>query len=151
MLDMKRFLILSSLFISCNGFAQDQNQFIFESEPPVDCLEDKKEGAEGGGYAYDDYCVYKSKVGNIITIDVRVKVGENQTVFNIPYDNIRHAGVITQVYYNQGPLGKSQWFLLPYTRGIVLFAGSITLPINEWVNNGITMGAWIRVVILTSE
>ena len=144
-------ILIVSLLVALNGWAEDENQFIFESEPPVDCLEDKKEGAEGGGYAYDDYCVYKSKVGNIITIDVRVKAGENQTVFDIPYDNIRHAGVITQVYYNQGPFGKSQWFLLPYTRGIGLFAGSVTLPINEWVNNGITIGAWIRVVILTSE
>ena len=143
--------LIVSLLVALNGWAEDENQFIFESEPPVDCLEDFKEGAEGGGYAYDDYCVYKSKVRNIITIDIRVKEGENQTVFNIPDSKIRYAGVITQVYYNQGPFGKSQWFLLPYRRGIVLHTGSITLPINEWVNDGLTVGAWIRVVILTSE
>ena len=150
---MNRLITLTSLLllVASNTWAEDENQFVFESEPPVDCLEDFKEGAEGGGCAYDDYCVYKSKVGNIITIDVRIKAGENQTVFDIPYGKIRYAGVITQIYYNQGPFGKSQWFLLPYTRGIGLFPNSITLPINEWVNNGITIGAWIRVVILTSE
>ena len=28
---------------------------------------------------------------------------------------------------------------------------SITLPINQWVSDGLTVGGWIRVVILTSE
>ena len=62
---MKHLLtLIVSLLVALNGWAEDENQFIFESEPPVDCLEDFKEGAEGGGYAYDDYCVYKSKVRN---------------------------------------------------------------------------------------
>ena len=125
---MKKLILTSVLLLFASiGWAEDENQFVFESEPPVDCFEDFKEGAEGGGYAYNDYCVYKSKVGNIITIDVRIKTGENHTTFDIPYGKIRYAGVITQVYYNQGPFGKSQWSLLPYTRGIVFFPNSMNL------------------------
>ena len=102
------------------------------------------------GYVYKDYCVHKASASNIITIDVRVKEGENQTVFDIPYDGIRHEGILIQVYYNPGPFGKSQWFLLPYTKGIALMPNSITLPINQWVSEGLTIGGWVRVVILTS-
>jgi len=149
---MRSLLLISSFFLTFNIVAEEQNQFVFESEPPVDCLEDyqqffgKKDRDD-----YEDYCVHKASAGNIITIDVRVKEGVNQTVFNIPYIGIRHEGVLIQVYYNAGPFGKSQWFLMPYSNNIALFPGSITLPINEWVSEGLTVGGWIRVVILASE
>ena len=84
------------------------------------------------------------------TIDIRVKEGENQTVFDIPYSSIRHEGILIQVYYNPGPFGKSQWFLLPYRKGIALMPNSLTLPINQWVSEGLTVGGWVRVVILKS-
>ena len=94
-------------------FADEENQFVFESEPPVDCLEDYQEDLDNmDGYLYEDYCVHKTSAGNIITIDVRVKEGENQTVFDIPYSGIRHEGILMQVYYNPGPFGKSQWFFI---------------------------------------
>ena len=145
-------IILLSLLISFNAFAEEENQFVFESEPPVNCLEDYQEDLDNmNGYDYEDYCVHKATAGNIITIDVRVKEGENQTVFDIPYDGIRHEGILIQVYYNPGPFGKSQWFLLPYTKGIALMPNSITLPINQWVSEGLTVGGWVRVVILTSD
>ena len=149
---MKSLLLISSILLTFNIVAEEQNQFVFESEPPVDCLEDyQRFFGNKDSYGYEDYCVHKASAGNIITIDVRVKEGENQTVFDIPYNGIRHEGVLIQVYYNPGPFGKSQWFLLPYTKGIALFPGSITLPINEWVSEGLTVGGWIRVVILASE
>ena len=41
--------------------------------------------------------------------------------------------------------------LLSYTKGIALMPNSITLPINQWVSEGLTIGGWVRVVILTSK
>ena len=94
---MKGFLIVFSLLISFNAFAEEENQFVFESDPPVNCLEDYQEDLDNiDGYDYDDYCVHKASAGNIITIDVRVKAGENQTVFDIPYSSIRHEGILIQ-------------------------------------------------------
>ena len=149
---MNILIFIFSFFVSSVVFADEDNQFVFESEPPVDCLEDYQEDLDNmDGYVYKDYCVYKASASNIITIDVRVKEGENQTVFDIPYSGIRHEGILIQVYYNPGPFGKSQWFLLPYTKGIALMPNSITLPINQWVSEGLTIGGWVRVVILTSK
>ena len=149
---MKSLLLIFSFFLTFNIVAEEQNQFVFESEPPVDCLEDYQQFfGNKDSYGYEDYCVHKASAGNIITIDVRVKEGVNQTVFNIPYIGIRHEGVLIQVYYNAGPFGKSQWFLMPYSNNIALFPGSITLPINEWVSEGLTVGGWVRAVILTSD
>ena len=149
---MRTLFILFSCIFCVNGFTEDQNQFVFETEPPVDCLEDYQEDLDNmDGYDYKDYCVHKASAGNIITIDVRVKEGENQTVFDIPYNGIRHEGVLIQAYYNAGSFGKSQWFLMPYTKGIALMPGHITLPINQWISEGLTVGGWIRVVILASE
>ena len=149
---MKIIILFFSFFVSSAVFAEEENQFVFESEPPVDCLEDYQEDLDNmDGYDYEDYCVHKASAGNIITIDIRVKEGENQTVFDIPYSSIRHEGILIQVYYNAGPFGKSQWFLLPYTKGIALMPNSISLPINQWVSDGLTVGGWIRVVILTSK
>ena len=148
---MRSLLLISSILLSFNAFAEEQNQFVFESEPPVDCLEDYQQFFGKDRDDYEDYCVHKVSAGNIITIDVRVKEGENQTVFDIPYSGIRHSGILIQVYYNAGPFGKSQWFLLPYTKGIMLMPNSITLPINQWISEGLTVGGWIRIVILASE
>ena len=149
---MNILILIFSFFTASTVFADKDNQFVFESVPPVDCLEDYQEDLDNmDGYDYEDYCVHKATSGNIITIDVRVKEGENQTVFDIPYDGIRHEGILIQVYYNPGPFGKSQWFLLPYTKGIALMPNSITLPINQWVSEGLTVGGWVRAVILTSE
>ena len=147
----EKFVINLQLFLTFNTVAEEQNQFVLETESPVDCLEDyqlffgQKDRDD-----YEDYCVHKASAGNIITIDVRVKEGENQTVFDIPYSSIRHEGIMIQVYYNAGPFGKSQWFLFPYIKGIMLMPNSITLPIKQWVSDGLTVGGWIRVVILTS-
>ena len=148
---MRSLLLISSILLSFNAFAEEQNQFVFESEPPVDCLEDYQQFFGKDRDDYEDYCVHKASAGNIITIDVRVKEGENQTVFDIPYNGIRHEGVLIQAYYNAGSFGKSQWFLMPYTKGIALMPGHITLPINQWISEGLTVGGWIRVVILASE
>ena len=149
---MNILIFIFSFFVSSAVFAEEESQFVFESEPPVNCLEDYQEDLDNmNGYDYEDYCVHKATAGNIITIDVRVKEGENQTVFDIPYDGIRHEGILMQVYYNPGPFGKSQWFLLSYTKGIALMPNSITLPINQWVSEGLTVGGWVRVVILTSD
>ena len=149
---MNILIFIFSFFVSSAVFAEEESQFVFESEPPVNCLEDYQEDLDNmNGYDYEDYCVHKATSGNIITIDVRVKEGENQTVFDIPYDGIRHEGILMQVYYNPGPFGKSQWFLLSYTKGIALMPNSITLPINQWVSEGLTVGGWVRVVILTSD
>jgi len=149
---MNILILIFSFFATSTVFADEDNQFVFESEPPVDCLEDYQEDMDNmNGYDYEDYCFHISSAGSLITIDVRVKEGENQTVFDIPYDGIRHEGILIQVYYNPGPFGKSQWFLLPYTKGIALMPNSITLPINQWVSEGLTIGGWVRVVILTSE
>ena len=149
---MKILLLIFSFFLTFNTVAEEQNQFVFETEPPVDCLEDYRQFfGNKDSYGYEDYCVHKASAGNIITIDVRVKEGVNQTVFYIPYSSIRHEGVLIQVYYNPGPFGKSQWFLMPYSKGIALFPGSITLPINQWVSEGLTIGGWVRAVILTSQ
>ena len=148
---MNILIFIFSFFVSSVVFADEDNQFVFESEPPVDCLEDYHEDLDNmNGYDYEDYCVHKASAGNIITIDVRVKELENRTVFDIPYDGIRHEGILMQVYYNPGPFGKSQWFLLPYTKGIALMPNSLTLPINQWVSEGLTVGGWVRVVILKS-
>ena len=91
---MKIPILLFSFFVSSTVFAEEENQFVFESEPPVNCLEDYQEDLDNiDGYDYEDYCVHKASAGNIITIDVRVKAGENQTVFDIPYSSIRHEGI----------------------------------------------------------
>ena len=51
---MKGFLIVFSLLISFNGFAEEENQFVFEPEPPVDCLEDYQEDLDNmNGYDYE--------------------------------------------------------------------------------------------------
>ena len=148
---MNILIFIFSFFVSSAVFADEDNQFVFESEPPVDCLEDYQEDLDNmNGYDYEDYCVHKASAGNIITIDVRVKEVENLTVFDIPYDGIRHEGILMQVYYNPGPFGKSQWFLLPYTKGIALMPNSLKLPINQWVSEGLSVGGWVRVVILKS-
>ena len=148
---MKIIILIFSILFSSNAVTVEESQFVFESDSPVDCLEDYREDLDNlNGYNYEDYCFHTVSAGKIITIDVRVKEGENQTVFDIPYAGIRHEGALIQVYYNPGSFGKSQWFLLPYTRGIALMPNSITLPINQWITEGLTVGGWVRVVILSS-
>ena len=52
---MKKFLIVLSLLISFNAFVKEENQFVFESEPPVNCLEDYQEDLDNmDGYDYED-------------------------------------------------------------------------------------------------
>ena len=117
--------------------------------PPKDCYQDLTE--EEAEYYYEDFCVYESKTGNLTTIDIRVKPEGNQEVFNIPYSSLRHAGAIIQIYYSSAVFGKSQWMLIPDSRSVYIHPNSISLPINEWVKDGLSPGVFIRVVILTHE
>ena len=43
---MKILILLFSFFVSSTVFAEEENQFVFESEPPVNCLEDYQEGLD---------------------------------------------------------------------------------------------------------
>tara|TARA_B100001029_G_C14629912_1_gene218618 strand:- start:176 stop:307 length:132 start_codon:yes stop_codon:yes gene_type:complete len=40
---MKILILLFSFFVSSAVFAEEESQFVFESEPPVNCLEDYQE------------------------------------------------------------------------------------------------------------
>ena len=139
---MKKLILLTVFLVTANVWAED-------IQPPVNCLEDFKE--EGVPYAYEDYCIYHAKVGNITTIDIKVKEEGNELIYDIPYSNLRYAGAIVQIYYTVGVYGKSQWFLLPDSKGIVVMPNSILLPIDEWVKDGFPADSYVRVVILTSE
>ena len=138
---MKSLFLITILLITPNTFAED-------IQPPVNCLEDFKE--EAGPYAYEDYCIYQAEVGNITTIDIKVKEEGNELIYDIPYANLRYAGAIVQIYYTVGVYGKSQWFLFPDSKGIVVMSNSILLPIDEWVKDGFPADSYVRVVILTS-
>ena len=138
---MKKLILLTVFLVTANVWAED-------IQPPVNCLEDFKE--EGGPYVYDDRCIYQSKIGNIITIDIKVKEEDNELIYDIPYHNLRYAGAIVQIYIS-GAFGKSQWFAMPFLRGVIIMPGSIHLPIDEWVEDGFPVDNYLRVVILTSE
>ena len=137
---MKKLILLTGLLIAFNGWAEDL-------QLPKDCYEDLAE--EPLEYYYEDYCIYEYKAGNITTIDIRIKPEGNQTVFDIPYANLRHAGAIIQIYYSSGVFGKSQWYFMPDAKGLVIMPNSILLPIDEWVEDGFPIYSFIRVVILT--
>ena len=58
---MNILILIFSFFTASTVFADEDNQFVFESEPPVDCLEDYQEDLDNmDGYVYKDYCVYKA-------------------------------------------------------------------------------------------
>ena len=51
---MKILILIFSFFISSTVFANEKNQFVFESEPPVNCLEDYQEDLDNmNGYDYE--------------------------------------------------------------------------------------------------
>ena len=118
------------------------------TQPPVNCLEDFTE--EEGPYVYEDYCIYEAQVGNITTIDIKIKAEGNALNYDIPYSNLRYRGAIIQIYIN-GAFGKDQWVAMPFLRGVFLMSNSIHLPIDEWVEDGFPVGKYIRVVIIHSE
>ena len=134
-------ILLSLLIVAFCGWAEDLPS-------PKDCYEDLAE--EPAEYVYEDFCVYESKVGNLITIDIRVPPKDNQEVFTIPYGHLRYGGVIVQIYYSSMVFGKSQWMLIPDYKGVYIHPNSISLPIDKWIQDGLSSGAFIRVVILTS-
>ena len=141
-MNKKLILISALLLFAFNGWTEDL-------QPPKDCYEDLAE--EPLEYYYEDYCIYESRVGNITTIDIRIKPEGNQTVFDIPYANLRYAGAIIQIYYSSMVFGKSQWILMPDSRGVYIHPNSISLPIDEWIEDGFPINSFIRVVFLTHE
>ena len=140
---MKRLTIFTSLLllIAFNSWSE-------VVQPPVNCLEDFTE--EEGPYVYEDYCIYQAQVGNITTIDIKIKAEGNALNYDIPYSNLRYRGAIVQIYIN-GAFGKDQWVAMPFLRGVFLMSNSIHLPIDEWVEDGFPVGKYIRVVIINSE
>ena len=139
---IKKLILLAGLLLAFDGWAEDV-------QPPKDCYEDLAE--EPLEYYYEDHCIYESSVGNITTIDIRINPESHETVYDIPYANLRHAGAIIQIYYSSGVFGKSQWMLMPGSKGIVIMPNSILLPIDKWVEDGFPIYSFIRVVILTAE
>ena len=135
-------IFLSLLIIAFCGWTEDLPS-------PKDCYEDLAE--ESAEYHYENFCVYESKVGNLVTIDIRVLPKDNQEVFNIPYEHVRFAGAIIQIYYSSMVFGKSQWMLIPNSRVVYIHPNSISLPIDKWIEDGLTPGVFIRIVILTHE
>ena len=94
--------------------------------------------------------MYEAEVGNITTIDIKIKAEGNALNYDIPYSNLRYRGAIVQIYIN-GAFGKDQWVAMPFLRGVFLMSNSIHLPIDEWVEDGFPVGKYIRVVIIHSE
>ena len=53
-----KILIFFSFFISSTVFTEEENQFVFESEPPVNCLEDYQEDLDNmNGYNYESLLI----------------------------------------------------------------------------------------------
>ena len=52
---MKILILIFSFFIASTVFAEEENQFVFESEPSVNCIEDYQEDLDNmDGYDYED-------------------------------------------------------------------------------------------------
>lgn len=116
-------------------------------------IENCKDGIVERQYDYSDKCLYSARVGQIFTLDVRIieeHKGQEDIVIEIPYSNLRYSGAILQVYYNLA-VGKAQWLPFPSTRGIYIMPDSLLLPIGSWIESGLTIGTFVRIVLLTTS
>ncbi len=117
-----------------------------QAEPPIDC-----EANQRGPFA--DLCVHETSVGRMITIDLKIKEEhgrQDSIIVDIPYANIRHSGVIMQLYYNSA-MGKAQWVPLSDIGGIYLHPDTILLPVQSWIKRGLAPGRLVRIVLLFGE
>ena len=117
-----------------------------QAEPPIDCEANRR-----GPFA--DLCVHETSLKRMITIDLKIKEEhgrQDDVIVDIPYANIRHSGVIVQLYYNSA-MGKAQWVPLSDIGGIYLHPNSILLPVQSWIKRGLAPGRLVRIVLLIGE
>lgn len=114
----------------------------------VDCVEDVRNMPE-----YADQCSHRAAVGSIYTVDVRLKqehLTEQDIIVEVPYANLRGSGAIIQLYYS-GVIGKSQWIPLPSSQGIYIMPNSLLLPVKLWIDSGLPLGSFVRIVLITGN
>ena len=102
---------------------------------------------------FPNQCIHISPVSQILTIDLKIKpehAKEEEVFIDIPYRNLRHSGVILQLYYNSA-VGKAQWVSFPQTGRIFVHPNSLMLPVADWMKQGLKEGQFIRVVMIRGE
>lgn len=106
---------------------------------------------KGGPFKYPDACWEKSMTTHMVTVDVRVTPDRALLKYldiEIPgIKNVRSEGYLVQIYYS-GVMGKAQWNIMPSLSGVVIMPHTVSLPIEEWVKRGFTVGGFVRLVIM---
>ena len=119
------------------------------SEEVGDCAEEAKRFPHN----YGDQCTYRSDSGSLYTYDLRINkehVNKDEVFLDIPYGNIRASGVILQLFYS-GAFGKSQWIPFPNYDGVYVMPNNLLLPVKAWIEAGIPIGTFVRVVLITAK
>ena len=119
------------------------------SEEVGDCAEE----ARRSPHNYGDRCTYRSYSGSIHTYDLRIKkehADEEDVFLDIPYANIRASGVILQLYYSSA-VGKAQWLPFPDYQGVYIMPNNLLLPVKSWIDGGLPIGTFVRVVLITGK
>jgi hypothetical protein len=104
-----------------------------------------------GPFKYPDACMEESMAMRMVTVDVQItKDRADEEFFSIEFrfGRIRSAGSIIQIFYTVGVMGKAQWFLLNDMGNIVVMPSSLMLPFRKWVEQGLQVGTFVRVVII---
>ena len=115
----------------------------------VDCVEDAMETPRN----YEDQCSHRADVSSIYTVDVRIKqehLNEREIIVEVPYANLRGSGAIIQLYYSLA-VGKAQWLPLPSNRGIYIMPDALLLPVGSWIDSGLLLGSYVRIVLITGN
>jgi hypothetical protein len=103
-------------------------------------------------YNYENICAREVEA-RMVNIDIIVteELTQSEIYFvQVPYLDIRDTGVMFQMYYSVR-YGKSQWFPFSGMYSTAFHNGSLGLPIAEWVKNGLPIGTFLRVVLMTSS
>lgn len=110
--------------------------------------------SRGAPFKYPDACKDESTPLHMVTVDLLVtedRVNDEFLLVEMPYGEIRSTGLIIQIFYTVGVLGKAQWFPLGSMRGVVVMPDTIHLPVRDWVNSGLKVGSFVRVVVIQRE
>ena len=101
------------------------------------------------------FTVVESKNLAMYTIDFRltdaIVAADPELIVDQPSGiDIRGPGVLIQLQYAQA-FGKAQWATMPFDGGVYLHPASVVLPVSEWVQSGLELPAWIRLLVVAPQ